>query len=171
MAQNDALKKYLDAGMAFTQLTRKRAEQVVKDLVAAGDLQRSQAKSTIEDLIERTRSNADLLSEQVRKEVESQLARLPGFGGSAAAKGGDEDESAPDEPSEPAAKEESSTTAPTKPTEPTKATKVTKATKKAAASKAAGGKAAAAKKAPAGAGTPGKSTPAQKAANSTKKQG
>jgi len=80
MAQTDALKKYLDAGMAFTQVTRKRAEQVVKELVAAGELHRSQAKSAIEDLIERSRSNAELLSEQVRKEVASQLARLHGSG-------------------------------------------------------------------------------------------
>ena len=51
MAQTDALKKYLDAGMAFTQLTRSKAEQVVKDLVAAGELQRNQAKSAIDELV------------------------------------------------------------------------------------------------------------------------
>ena len=28
MSQSDALKRYLEAGMAFTQLTRKRAEQL-----------------------------------------------------------------------------------------------------------------------------------------------
>ena len=76
MAQTDALKKYLEAGMAFTQLTRSKAEQVVKDLVAAGELQRNQAKSAIDELVERSRKNADLLAEQVRKEVDSQLSRL-----------------------------------------------------------------------------------------------
>ena len=76
MAQTDALKKYLDAGMAFTALTRARAEQVVKDLVAAGELQRSQAKEAIDDLIERSNKNGETLAEQVRKEVDSQLASL-----------------------------------------------------------------------------------------------
>jgi len=76
MDRTDALKRYLDAGMAFTQLTRKRAEQVVKDLVAAGDLQRSQAKEAIDELVERSRKNTDNLAEQVRKEVDSQLANM-----------------------------------------------------------------------------------------------
>src|SRR5215207_10098475 len=76
MADTDALKKYLDAGMAFTQLTRSRAEQVVKDLVAAGELQKNQAKDAIDDLVDRSRKNAETLSEQVRKEVDSQLSSL-----------------------------------------------------------------------------------------------
>ena len=76
MAQSDALKKYLDAGMAFTQLTRSKAEQVVKELVAAGELQKNQAKSAIDELVERSRKNADVLAEQVRKEVDSQLSNL-----------------------------------------------------------------------------------------------
>ena len=76
MSQSDALKRYLEAGMAFTQLTRKRAEQVVKDLVAAGDLQRNQAKEAIDELIERSRTNTDALAEQVRKEVDSQLSNM-----------------------------------------------------------------------------------------------
>ena len=76
MAETDALKKYLDAGMAFTALTRARAEQVVKDLVAAGELQRSQAKGAIDELLERSKKNGETLAEQVRKEVDSQLASL-----------------------------------------------------------------------------------------------
>ncbi len=76
MAQTDALKKYLDAGMAFTALTRSRAEQVVKELVAAGELQRNQTKGAIDELVERSKKNAETLSEQVRKEVDSQLASL-----------------------------------------------------------------------------------------------
>ena len=108
MAQSDALKKYLDAGMAFTQLTRSKAEQVVKELVSAGELQKNQAKGAIDELVERSRRNAELLAEQVRKEVDAQLAnmglarkadverledelaRLKGSGGSPAGEGGDD---------------------------------------------------------------------------------
>ena len=38
MAQNDMLKRYLDAGIAFTQMTRAKAEEIVKDLVKRGDI-------------------------------------------------------------------------------------------------------------------------------------
>lgn len=109
MAQTDALKKYLDAGMAFTQLTRSKAEQVVKELVSAGGLQKSQARGAIDELVERSRRNAEVLAEQVRKEVDAQLAnmglarkadlerldaeliRLKGSGGPPAGEGGAED--------------------------------------------------------------------------------
>ena len=33
MADSNVLKRYLDAGVAFTQLTQARAEALVKDLV------------------------------------------------------------------------------------------------------------------------------------------
>ena len=36
MAQNDVLKRYIDAGLAFTALTQARAEALVKDLVKVG---------------------------------------------------------------------------------------------------------------------------------------
>ena len=44
MAQNDILKRYLDAGIAFTALTQARAEALVKDLVKAGEVQAEQAR-------------------------------------------------------------------------------------------------------------------------------
>ena len=76
MAQNDMLKRYLDAGMAFTQLTRARAEAIVKDLVKAGELQREQTQDALEDLLERSRKNTDQLRDLVRKEIREQLAGI-----------------------------------------------------------------------------------------------
>ena len=76
MAQNDMLRRYLDAGMAFTQLTRARAEAIVKDLVKAGELQREQTQDALEDLLERSRKNTDQLRELVRKEIREQLASV-----------------------------------------------------------------------------------------------
>ena len=37
MAKNPLIKRYLDAGMAFTQMTQSRAEAIVKDLVKQGE--------------------------------------------------------------------------------------------------------------------------------------
>jgi polyhydroxyalkanoate synthesis regulator phasin len=76
MAQSDALKKYLDAGLSFTEMTRTRARSIVKDLVAAGELQQKQAAKMVEELVDRSRRNTEDLVSIVRKEVQSQLSNL-----------------------------------------------------------------------------------------------
>jgi polyhydroxyalkanoate synthesis regulator phasin len=73
MAQNDILKRYLDAGLAFTALTQARAEALVKDLVTAGELQADQAREAVADLIERSRKSSEKLLETVRNEVRAQV--------------------------------------------------------------------------------------------------
>ena len=73
MAENDMFKRYLDAGMAFTQLTRARAEEMVKELVKAGELQRDQAQDRVE-VLDRSRKNTDQLLDMMRKEISKQLA-------------------------------------------------------------------------------------------------
>jgi polyhydroxyalkanoate synthesis regulator phasin len=76
MPQNDVLKRYLDAGVAFTALTQARAEALVKDLVKAGEVQADQARDTVTDLLERSRKNSEKLLESVRKEVKAQISGL-----------------------------------------------------------------------------------------------
>jgi polyhydroxyalkanoate synthesis regulator phasin len=76
MPQNDMLKRYLDAGVAFTQMTRSRAESIVKDLVKAGELQQKQAQKQVDDLVERSRKNTEQLMDLIRKEITAQLASV-----------------------------------------------------------------------------------------------
>jgi len=76
MAQTDLLKRYLDAGMAFTQLTQQKAEAIVKDLVKAGEVPTGEASRRVEELLERSRQNAEGLLEIVRGEVRSQVGKL-----------------------------------------------------------------------------------------------
>ena len=76
MAQNDFLKRYLDAGLAFTALTQARAEALVKDLVKAGEVQADQAREAVADLLERSRKNSEKLIETVRSEVRDQITGL-----------------------------------------------------------------------------------------------
>lgn len=76
MAENDLLKRLLDAGMTFTALTRQRAEELVRDLVRAGAVQAEQAQSAVEELLERSRHNRDRLLETVRSEIDQQISRL-----------------------------------------------------------------------------------------------
>ena len=47
MAQNDLLKRTLDAGLTLTALTQGRAEALVKDLVRAGEVQADQAREVV----------------------------------------------------------------------------------------------------------------------------
>src|SRR3954447_13487843 len=74
--RNDVLKRYLDAGMAFTQMTRSRAEAIVKDLVKAGELQQKQAQKQVDDLMERSRKNTEQLLDLIRNEITSQLSAM-----------------------------------------------------------------------------------------------
>ncbi len=73
MAQNQPFKRYLDAGMHFTQITQQRAEAIVRDLVKAGEVQAEQAQATVAELVERSRKNSEKLLETVRGEVRKQL--------------------------------------------------------------------------------------------------
>jgi polyhydroxyalkanoate synthesis regulator phasin len=76
MAQNDILKRYLDAGIAFTTLTQSRAEALVKDLVKAGEVQADQAREAVTELVERSRKNTEKLLDTVRDEVRNQITGL-----------------------------------------------------------------------------------------------
>jgi polyhydroxyalkanoate synthesis regulator phasin len=76
MPQNDQLRRYLDAGIAFTQMTRQRAQAIVKDLVNAGEIQRDQTQQFVDELVDRSRKNTEMLLDTVRKEVADQLSSL-----------------------------------------------------------------------------------------------
>ena len=76
MPQSDIWKRYLDAGMEFSQLTRARAESIVKELIRAGEVQREQRQQQIEELLDRSRRNTEELVTTVRKELREQLGSL-----------------------------------------------------------------------------------------------
>jgi polyhydroxyalkanoate synthesis regulator phasin len=76
MADFDLFKNALDAGMAFTQMTRQRAEAIVNDFVRNGEASREQAAEWVEELVDRSRKNTDLLLSIVRQEIDARLAQL-----------------------------------------------------------------------------------------------
>jgi polyhydroxyalkanoate synthesis regulator phasin len=73
---NERIRKYLDAGNVLGQVTRGRAEEIVRELVNAGDIQRSQAQEWVDTLVEHSRKSSDQVLERVRREVAAQLHRL-----------------------------------------------------------------------------------------------
>jgi polyhydroxyalkanoate synthesis regulator phasin len=73
MVNKDSFQKYLDAGIAFTNLTRARAEELVAELVQNGEFQSGDARAKVDELIERSRRGRELVLAQVRHEVGRQL--------------------------------------------------------------------------------------------------
>jgi len=83
MARNDVLKRYLDAGMELVSLAQSRAdelqgraEELVRDLVKAGEVQADQAREAVAELVDRSRRNSERLLETIRAEVREQVTSL-----------------------------------------------------------------------------------------------
>jgi polyhydroxyalkanoate synthesis regulator phasin len=73
---NEMWKRYLDAGMAFRDMTRKRAEEFVADLVSAGVVQQERAQKAVDELLDRSRKNTADLVALVQSEIKSQVSSL-----------------------------------------------------------------------------------------------
>lgn len=76
MVQSDLFKRSLEAGTTLLDLTRERAEAVVKEWVEAGDLGRGRAKKAVDDLLERSHRMTEELQSLVRREIGAQLAAM-----------------------------------------------------------------------------------------------
>jgi polyhydroxyalkanoate synthesis regulator phasin len=76
MAPNDGLRRYLEAGLALTQITRARAEELVHELIQAGEVETTRAQDWVEDLVKLSRDRSDTLLSTVRGEVRNQLSDL-----------------------------------------------------------------------------------------------
>jgi polyhydroxyalkanoate synthesis regulator phasin len=73
---NEMWKRYLDVGVTFSEMTRKRAEEFVRDLVKAGEVQQERAQKAVDDLVDRSRRNTEELVAFVRQEIQSQVSTL-----------------------------------------------------------------------------------------------
>src|SRR5271154_6491988 len=76
MASNERIRKYLDAGTVLGQVSRGRAEEIVRELVNAGDIQRNQAQEWVDNLVERSQKSSEQVLELVRHEVAVQLEKI-----------------------------------------------------------------------------------------------
>lgn len=76
MPTSDGFRKYIEAGAVLSQITRARAEEIVRELVGSGELDRGQSQQWVDDLVERSRRASQDVVQLVRHEVRSQLAAL-----------------------------------------------------------------------------------------------
>ncbi|MFP5352005.1 MAG: phasin family protein [Actinomycetota bacterium] len=72
----DELRRVAMFSSGVAELTRYRAEQIVKDLVKAGDVRREQASTIVRDLLETSKASRSELLRFVRSEIQSQVATL-----------------------------------------------------------------------------------------------
>jgi polyhydroxyalkanoate synthesis regulator phasin len=76
MVNNESLQRYIDAGIAFTNMTRKKAEELVSELVKNGDLQTDEARARVDELLERGRQGTEVIVSAVKSEVSRQLGAV-----------------------------------------------------------------------------------------------
>ena len=76
MVSNERIKKYLDAGTVLGQVTRARAEEIVRELASAGDIPREQTQEWVDNLVERSRKTSEQILELIRHEVSTQLSKI-----------------------------------------------------------------------------------------------
>jgi polyhydroxyalkanoate synthesis regulator phasin len=76
MPSNDGFRKYIEAGAVLGQVTRARAEEIVRDLVGAGEVQRGQAQHWVDELVEKSRKASEQFLDLIRHEVTNQLDNL-----------------------------------------------------------------------------------------------
>ena len=76
MPGDDLFKRYLEVGASVLGMTRERAETIVKDLVASGEVAKGQAGKAADWLVERGRTGSEELAELVRREIRQQVTAL-----------------------------------------------------------------------------------------------
>lgn len=72
----DAMKGYLGMASGLTELTRQRALDLAKTLVAQGEATAGQTKALAEELLSTGRSNRDAVVQLVRYEVDRAVGRM-----------------------------------------------------------------------------------------------
>ncbi|MDQ3640557.1 MAG: hypothetical protein M3450_03530 [Actinomycetota bacterium] len=76
MAGDELFKRYLEIGQSVLGMTRERAESIVRDLVASGEVAKGQATKAADWLVERGRAGTEELAEIVRREIRDQVSAL-----------------------------------------------------------------------------------------------
>ncbi len=72
----DEMRRLALFGSGVAELTRHQAEQIIKDLVKAGDVRRQQASAAARELYERSRENRMQLVAIVQTEIRNQIQNL-----------------------------------------------------------------------------------------------
>jgi polyhydroxyalkanoate synthesis regulator phasin len=76
MAGDDLFKRYLEIGASVLGMSRERAERIVADLVASGEVARGQATKAADWLVERGKTGSEEIAELIRREIREQMSAI-----------------------------------------------------------------------------------------------
>ena len=76
MPQGPDWKRFMEAGMQFTEMRRSQARQLAAELVEQGQLARDQVSATVDEIVAMSRKRSEELRDLVRHEVQRQLGAL-----------------------------------------------------------------------------------------------
>jgi polyhydroxyalkanoate synthesis regulator phasin len=76
MTGTPLLKRLLDTGAQFTEMSQKNAEKIVAEFVKTGELRRKDAEKTVQNLVERGRATTEYVLGLIQAEVSKQLGRF-----------------------------------------------------------------------------------------------
>jgi len=76
MTEDDAFRRYLEAGTTFTQVTHARSNELVQELIKTGELEYHKAQEWVGGLVTANRQRSGMIISTVRGEVRKQLQGL-----------------------------------------------------------------------------------------------
>ena len=76
MTGNALLKRLLDAGMNFTEISQVQAEKLVKEFVKGGQARRKDTEQLVHEMVGRGRSATEGLVSTVQAEITKQLGKF-----------------------------------------------------------------------------------------------
>ncbi len=78
MSANSLIKRLLDAGMQFTEMSQDKAEKIVKELVKSGQAKHKDSQHMVDELVARGREAGGSAFAQFQSEMSKQLGRFAG---------------------------------------------------------------------------------------------
>ena len=70
------IQKFIEAGMQFTEVSRKQAEAFVQSLVKSGEVRRKDAEQLVQTLVDRGRETTESVAAAVQAEIDATLLRI-----------------------------------------------------------------------------------------------
>ena len=73
---NSAVQRYVEAATGLTNITKARAEKIVRQLVKQGEAAADQATDLVDELLDRQRQNREALAQVVRTETQRAIKAM-----------------------------------------------------------------------------------------------
>lgn len=76
MTGMDNLRRYIEAATSLSEITRSKAESLVRELASAGEIERSRRKEWVDTLVKDSRQRSERLMAEIREEVHRQVSEI-----------------------------------------------------------------------------------------------